>query len=254
MSEDTKKGIDERYQSATHASSLVVIPERGGAGDMLVVAGWSPVRIGAALLRLHSEWDGSQKPPRLPEHSIQMLAGAIAVDEMNADGKKPARGDDPPRITAQHLMKARQQAAEWLLHEQKILMGRLKTLPEVRRELVLWAARSNIEDHETIVAEMVIWWLNPTCHVCSGRRWEAIPGTGHLSRRPCPTCKGTGEKPLPEERDIAARHVLSYISGCVNEARMRMKKSLLAVRHAKQFAAGLEPDQPMTQNFKPKGE
>ncbi len=232
MTEDTKKGIDERYQSATHASSLVVVAERGGPGDMLVAAGWSKSRVGAALMRVHSEWDGAEKPPRMHERAIRILAGAIALEELAAAGKKPARGDEPPKVTEHHVTQARLQAAEWLLHEQKILLGKLKTLPYVRGELIDWAMKSGMHAPQTAVAQVLGWWLNPTCPVCSGRRWEVIPGTPKLSRKPCQTCKGTGERGLPGGMEGAA--LLGYVKDCVNASRVSMKRSL--------------------QNFKPKGE
>ena len=54
---------DERYTSATHASNLRVEADRTGQADVIIAAGMSPSRLGAALLRLRSE-----RAKRLIEH------------------------------------------------------------------------------------------------------------------------------------------------------------------------------------------
>jgi hypothetical protein len=64
MQETTEKpDIGEMYTSATHASNLRVEADRPGPADMIIAAGMSHSRLGAALLRLHSEYDGASKPP-----------------------------------------------------------------------------------------------------------------------------------------------------------------------------------------------
>ena len=35
-------------------------------------------------------------------------------------------------------------------------------------------------------------WVAPTCPACSGRRYETIIGTPHMSDRPCQRCRGAG--------------------------------------------------------------
>lgn len=54
-----RPGLDERYETATNASRIQLEEHRTGAADVLVAAGWSPTRIGMALLRLHSEWSSA---------------------------------------------------------------------------------------------------------------------------------------------------------------------------------------------------
>jgi hypothetical protein len=54
---------EERYTSATHASNLRCESDKPGQIDPIIAAGMSPSRLGAALLRLHSEYDGASKPP-----------------------------------------------------------------------------------------------------------------------------------------------------------------------------------------------
>lgn len=56
-----RPGIDESYQVAGNASDLTVEADRRGAADVLIAAGWSPTRIGGALMRLQSEYDSAQR-------------------------------------------------------------------------------------------------------------------------------------------------------------------------------------------------
>lgn len=69
--------IEERYISATQASTLKVEAEKSGPADVLIAAGWSMSRVGAALLRLSSEWDGSAKRPRMSDTDLILLRGRL---------------------------------------------------------------------------------------------------------------------------------------------------------------------------------
>jgi len=52
--------IEERYSSASHAGNLKVLDGgKIGHAEVLMAAGMSPRRLGAALIRLHSEYDGA---------------------------------------------------------------------------------------------------------------------------------------------------------------------------------------------------
>lgn len=57
--QNERPDVSERYETATNASRLLLEEHRTGAADVLVAAGWSPTRIGMALLRLHSEWSSA---------------------------------------------------------------------------------------------------------------------------------------------------------------------------------------------------
>jgi hypothetical protein len=52
--------VEEKYTSAIHASNLRVEADKGGSADVLIAVGWSPSRLGAALMRLHSEQDAAE--------------------------------------------------------------------------------------------------------------------------------------------------------------------------------------------------
>jgi hypothetical protein len=181
MNETTDRpGVDERYASATNASSLLVTPERACSADVIIAAGWSPSRLGMALLRLASEWDASAKP-------------------------------------------APSANAEWLVHEQRLLMGKLKTLPGVRDQVQLYAGRKfGADKARDVAAEAILHWLDPNCRTCDGRKYEAVKNTARLSGRHCPACHGSGER----KAGIAALLVTDYMGSCVYGAREQLKKKL----------------------------
>ena len=56
-----RPGIDETYQTAGNTSDLTVEADKRGAADVLIAAGWSPTRVGSALMRLQSEFDAAQR-------------------------------------------------------------------------------------------------------------------------------------------------------------------------------------------------
>lgn len=205
MSEE-KAGVDERYSRANNTSDLTVKAERGGAGDVLIAAGWSPSRLGTALLRLHSEWDAAEKPRALHDLEIKTLAEQLA------------RGQ---KVTEDHYTKAREEAQRWFLHEQKLLLGKLKTLPSVREQLALKATEMGFDEPMEVAAKALMWWLDSTCRVCHGRRWERRPGTPTLSSRACRECHGSGVRMsglfLP---------LVNYIEDCVNAGRDSIKSRL----------------------------
>ena len=81
----------EKYSSAIHASNLRVEAEKPGAGDLLIAVGWSPSRLGAALMRLHTEYDGaglSRNPSKIDAallfSKLRSLGGVRREAEMQA--------------------------------------------------------------------------------------------------------------------------------------------------------------------------
>jgi hypothetical protein len=79
-STNEKPGVDEVYQVAGNTSNLTVEADRRGAGDVLIAAGWSPSRLGMALLRLHSAWDAHKpragRAPLTPS-DLHLLANSL---------------------------------------------------------------------------------------------------------------------------------------------------------------------------------
>jgi hypothetical protein len=189
MNDNEKPDITERYSNATHASSLVVQERTSGPGDMLIAAGWSKSRTGAALMRLHSEWDGVEKPRASRDKNV-----------------------------------SRAEAAKWLEHEHKILLGKLKTLPEVRGALTDWCDRQDYKNPTEKAMIALMWWLDPTCNVCHGRKFETIKDTPTLSGRRCPVCQGSGLRSSGSGVELPV--LVGYIGDCVNAARAQMSGKL----------------------------
>ena len=67
----------EKYSSAIHASNLRVEAEKSGAGDLLIAVGWSPSRLGAALMRLHTEYDGAGLSRNPSKTDAMLLVGKL---------------------------------------------------------------------------------------------------------------------------------------------------------------------------------
>ena len=203
---DARPGVDERYTSATHATNLKVTADKTGSVDLLIASAWSPTRLGSALLRLHSEWDGSARPRRSTKDAVNALADTM-------DGHQHQR-----------LAKARKMADEWYLHEVALMMQRLKTLPTVRYQLTLQADRWLVDDPERTVAGILLWWLDHTCPHCAGLKFEKAPGAPSLSARQCRYCRGSGEIPAPYSFD--GRRLVGHIQHCLDLQRRSIKKRL----------------------------
>lgn len=60
---DTATTVEERYTTAITTSNLRVEADKGGSADVIIAVGWSASRIGAALMRLHTEYDSAAIPP-----------------------------------------------------------------------------------------------------------------------------------------------------------------------------------------------
>lgn len=227
MATDTQErpNIEEQYSSATNTSDMRVDTREGSArrpADNIIAAGWSRSRIGAALLRLHSEWDSSEKPQPPTPVQIHALAESLRRTQ-RTDG---AGGHS-------FHAAAKTQAREWFFHEQKILVAKLKTLPAVRLELRAWCLRKGISGGEHKAPAVLMWWLEKTCPACHGLRYETIPGAPSLSSRVCQECMGTGEAHLPHGQD--GRMIERYILDCLQSARSSMRGRF---RHQKDGRSG----------------
>ena len=205
-SDDPPRSLDERYTSATHATNLKVTAEKTGSADILIAAAWSPSRIGSALLRLHSEYDGSSHPRKITQDAIKHLSWTLA-------------GEPEERLAKAHKI-----AYEWYLHEIGLLLQKLKTLPQVRYQLALQADKWLIDDPERTAVGILIWWLDHTCTHCNGLKFEHIDGTPSLSAKICRYCRGSGETPVPYS--FEGRRLVGHINTCIAAARTSIKKRL----------------------------
>jgi len=194
---------DEKYTSATHASNLRVEADRTGQADVIIAAGMSPSRLGAALLRLHSERDGASMPPPMPPERIELYARTLTGTQ------------------TEKLAKAHRIAHDWHKHELALMLFRLKSLPMVRAELRRVADGYGIAGD--VAVEVLFWWLDKVCKTCNGVQREVIPNTPMLGRT-CPACKGTGEARLPGGDQ--GRRIESYINDALSAARVSIKRRL----------------------------
>jgi cytochrome c5 len=132
-SSNDRPTVEEAYSTASNTSDLTVVADHGGAGDILIAAGWSPQRLGAALLRLVSEWDRAEKPPKPTAATIQGLVGTF---------QRPLPGEPVPakpvRLTS---ATAPRHASAWYLHDMGMLCGRMAHLPVVVEQVGLQAHR-----------------------------------------------------------------------------------------------------------------
>ena len=69
--------VEESYITAGHATNLRVVAEKRGSIDIIVAAGWCDSRVGTALMRLASEWDGAAKKPHMPDTDYTMLRAKL---------------------------------------------------------------------------------------------------------------------------------------------------------------------------------
>lgn len=212
---DEIRTTEERYTTAITADNLKMdTREHASIGDVdvLTAAGWAPSRLGSALLRLASEYDSSSRAAPRDAGDFLMHAAAQLRDALR-----------PISVEAVQR-RARVVAKEAAENEALLFMQRLKTLPDVRRELAIQLKQWGHDKPEDAALAIVAWWLHKVCSKCNGVKYEVIPGTGRTSGRACKACSGTGEARLPQgEMD---KRAANYMDDCVQIARARMHKSL----------------------------
>lgn len=143
-----RPGIEEKYETASNTGDLTLTLDPdlpGGAPDVLIAAAWGEVRMGGALLRLHSEWSGSEKPVKPTKESIKALVGTK---------QKPMQGmpkleDEDRGLTG---AEAGRYASAWYAHEMAMLLQKLKTLPEVREQLTFQAMKWRMGESQDPIA------------------------------------------------------------------------------------------------------
>lgn len=203
------RSIGERYTSAGNSADLTVDEEHRGDADMLIASGWSMSQLGGALLRLHSEWDAAEHPRKPTIELVRHIAIRIEREDARSQNRQPH--------AVHALERARAQANAFYLHEVRILMAKLRTLPEARYRASQWCMRAGIPkpgaDPTDLVAAVLRRMLDPTCHACFGQRWELVPGTNRHSAKVCRVCRGSGEQPIPEGQ--VGRRLLVHLEACL---------------------------------------
>lgn len=209
--DDEKPGIEERYTRATTSSNLRVETREDaapGAAGILIAAGWNQTRIGGALLRLHTEYDGSEKPR--PATMESFLSTTMK----------------PDRETRKN---ARRRAHEFNLHELGLLLQKLKSLPAVREQLTIQLLKWGVQDAETKAVEVLRWWLAQACPECGGTKFRVAEGTGRHTAKACDVCLGTGRRDYPghdQGWEQQARRLANFMDQCVERARAGMQRHM----------------------------
>jgi hypothetical protein len=203
--------VDERYETASNTSDLTLqldpdLP--GGAADVLIAAAWSEVRVGGALLRLHSQWESTEKIPRAHARPAKFYRG-IGLSHADAD--------------AAHLAEYAEVTA-WNMRNMTRLIGRLAALPAVREQITIRAAMWGMEAPHAKAAEIIRYWLDQNCHACDGRKFRMIPGTPALSNKVCGQCQGSGVGHVPHGQE--GRRLANYMDACVHRARQGIRNHL----------------------------
>lgn len=231
MTEDTTKPtLDERYTSARNSRDLTVasseLPNRDS--DVLAAAAWTQSRVGHLLMQLHSEWDAAEKPAKPTQIQIKALVGTFQQLPAGLDPRHQERDDDG-RVKPLSAALARIYADHWYRHEVALLLGKLKTLPGVRREIAEQATKWGWEDPATGSAEVLRWWLDQTCHSCCGTKWTVVQGTNRHSGKLCPGCGGSGFSDVPHGQH--GKKLANWMDEGVNIARRRIRKALRNYRN-----------------------
>lgn len=197
-----RRGVDEAYASAMSSSNLRVESACRGDVDVLIAAGWSPSRVGAALIRLHSEWDSAARG--------RVLCGA----DFERSGCKGLVSDEQAR--------ARREAYRANEQEARLLISRLKTLPAVQEQLASEFANWKVVNPVEVAGTMTRWWLQRRCDACAGT------GFMHKLGKTCKHCnQGERHPPLGEIGKRAA----NYMDDCVQRARSSIGRALRSSRN-----------------------
>lgn len=212
MTEDATLTIAEKYISATHTSNLRCEADTAGQVDPIIAAGMSRSRIGMSLLRLHSEYDGTPKPRKMTDAAIE--AYAVSMDKVK----------DQTATHKQNLVKAHREAEQWYIHELRLMLGRMKSLPAVREQLTLIADHFCMDHPQEVAVGVLVWWLDSVCGMCHGAQRGHQVDASKLSIAVCPACRGGGKRVLPYGE--AGRKLEDVINEAIGMARASLKKRL----------------------------
>ena len=102
-----------------------------------------------------------------------------------------------------------------------LLMGQLKTLPEVRDQLAVQLQRWGHDRPVDGALAVLAWWLHRVCGKCHGRGYDVVPGTARLSAKQCRGCDGAGEARVPQGEH--GKKLANYMDECLHIARHRMR-------------------------------
>ena len=214
--DDEKPGIEEMYTTAVNTSNLRVEAEKRGDGDVIIAAGWNQARIGGALLRLHTEFDGAEKVRQATAADF-LAPGKHSKDERKAASRR---------------------AHAFNMHEAGLLLQKLKSWPDVRTQVTLQMVRWKVEDAEAKGVEVLRWWLAQACPVCNGTKMQTAQDTNRHNGKICHDCAGTGIREIPGMVDgwhQAGRRLATWLDQCVARNRASLGRPLRGGEPAFEF-------------------
>jgi hypothetical protein len=77
---------------------------------------------------------------------------------------------------------------------------------------------------------VIAYWLDQTCHHCSGLKFLKIEGAPSLSTKACRPCSGSGIAPVPHGQE--GRRVANYMDDCLQKGRDSIRRNLSQHREA----------------------
>ena len=101
---------------------------------------------------------------------------------------------------------------------------RLKSLPDVREQATIQAAKWGIENPQEVAMRVIVWWLQKRCQECNGTKFEVIQGTGRQSGRACKRCRGTGESNIPCGE--SGKKMAVWLDSCLGYNKVSLNKWL----------------------------
>lgn len=115
-------------------------------------------------------------------------------------------------------------AKQGMRFEQSFLQ--MKALPAVRGAMVLWALgdvalpprREQLEEANSLSWSIVTWWLDPACKGCCGTGWVTPK---NAPKKPCTSCHGTCEAPIPQGN--RGRALVKYLEDSIYRARASVR-------------------------------
>jgi len=98
--------LDERYQSAVNSQDLTARSDGRSDVDSIVAVAWSRSHLGAALLRLHSQWDGAARRGLVPEQRFHQLKALPEVRKALLGWADARRGAEPEMEASEDVVAA----------------------------------------------------------------------------------------------------------------------------------------------------
>lgn len=108
--------------------------------------------------------------------------------------------------------------------DHRLMMARLKTLPQVMQSVISQANYWRIDRPEAVAMAVVSHYLDNICRHCEGRGKERIQDTPALANKNCKHCHGTGRIDLTH--GSAGRRMAGFMEDCINRWKQSTAKKM----------------------------